>query len=56
MCVLLADLVIGKERERVFRFAVVLSAVVITFSDTLSDVNMTALLWVQEHARTSLTS
>merc|ERR1712185_97916 len=47
LCVLLADIVMGKEREWVFRFAVVLSAVIITFSDTLSDVNVTAL-YVQE--------
>ena len=47
LCVLLADIVMGKEREWVFRVAVVLSAVFITCSDTLSDVSVTAL-YVQE--------
>ena len=43
LCVILADIVNGKERERLFRAAVVLAATVITCSDTLSDASVTAL-------------
>ena len=47
LCVLLADVVCLKERERVFQIAVVLGAVAITCADTASDVNVTSL-YLQE--------
>ena len=47
LCVILADIVNGKERERIFRAAIVLAATGITCSDTLSDASVTAL-YVQE--------
>ena len=45
LCVLLSDIVCLKERERFFRAAVVVTSAVITFGDTVSDVNVIALYW-----------
>ena len=45
LCVLLSDIVCLEERERLFRVAVVITIAVVTFADTVSDVNVIALYW-----------